>query len=519
MDKLKYFVFLLLLLVCQSSWAATSKGTLLYIPLDNRPVCLDYTVATMEAAGWKVKTPPLEYIACREHVGQPEKLFAWIDKESRTSLGMVISADTLIYGGLVASRTHEIPIEVLNQRAQALSQLKERYRDQLVYVFASVMRSPKSSGAPVEPTYYSQWGPMLFKLGELEDKLASGDIGRREKRQLQVLHKKIPSPVLKDMYARRAANLQVTEHILECVKNKNFDYVLIGKDDTAPYSRSHYEARILEKKLENLPKEKIRFLTGVDQLGLILLTRCANRLQYRVPLVKVFYAPGSGGNTLPTYEDQLLDVTVEEQILAAGGVPVNRERRADLFLGVNTPRDGVTMEGSDSSNDGVVTEELEAFTQDIKDYLHDHKAVSVADVKYGNGGDKGLVKQLFAKNLAWQLASYGGWNTASNTLGFALAQGILEPNMTTEAKDELLIIRYLDDWAYQSQVRLRVYQTLIWPQSWNNTILKPGQKAMAERAITRSMRQVAMPLFGKKVKNYKFTLPWSRMFEINIERK
>ena len=519
MSKLKYFIFFILILTCQAAWAATGKGTLLYIPLDNRPVCLDYTVATMEAAGWRVKTPPLEYLACREHVGQPEKLFAWLEEEAPTSLGMVISADTLLYGGLVGSRTHNISLEQLQQRVETLEGLKEKYQKQLVYVFASIMRSPKMSGAPVEPDYYRQWGPKLFLLGQLEDKLNSGEISRREKRELLLLRNKIPSYVLEDMYSRRGNNLQITEYLLQGVKKGAYDYVLIGKDDTAPYSQARFEARLLEEKLEDLPKEKIRFLTGIDQLGLMLLTRGANRLQYKIPMVKVFYAPGTGKYTLPSYEDQLLDITVEEQILAAGGVPVKRERRADLFLAINTPVDGITMEGSDSCNDGVVTEEIREFAKNVQEYLRAHRAVALADVKYGNGGDRGLVQELMNKKITWKLASYGGWNTASNTLGFALAQGMLEPQMSVKDKEELLRIRYLDDWAYQSQVRYYTYQTLIWPRYWNNSIFSLGQKGIAERAITRSMRQVAEPLLGREILKYKFTLPWSRMFEVKIERR
>ena len=34
-----------------------------------------------------------------------------------------------------------------------------------------LLRSPKASSAPVEPAYYKEWGPSIFRLGALEDKL------------------------------------------------------------------------------------------------------------------------------------------------------------------------------------------------------------------------------------------------------------------------------------------------------------------------------------------------------------
>ena len=60
MKKL-YFVLLLLVayLAPQAVIEANmGRNTLLFVPLDNRPVCLDYTVESMKAAGWNVETPP-----------------------------------------------------------------------------------------------------------------------------------------------------------------------------------------------------------------------------------------------------------------------------------------------------------------------------------------------------------------------------------------------------------------------------------------------------------------------------
>ena len=51
----------------------------------------------------------------------------------------------------------------------------------------------------------------------------------------------------------------------------------------------------------------------------------------------------------------------------------------------------------------------------------------------------------------WQksLLSDGGWNTAGNTLGFALGQGFsVKKYADTADLQSLLEIRYLDDWAY-----------------------------------------------------------------------
>lgn len=65
MKKIYFILTLLVIYFLPFSVTEASMGrnTLLFVPLDNRPVCLDYAVETMKAAGWNVETPPLEYIA------------------------------------------------------------------------------------------------------------------------------------------------------------------------------------------------------------------------------------------------------------------------------------------------------------------------------------------------------------------------------------------------------------------------------------------------------------------------
>ncbi|WP_444350197.1 DUF4127 family protein, partial [Phascolarctobacterium succinatutens] len=87
MKVLRSVLLCALLLTTHTAFAA--KGTLLYIPMDNRPVCLDYTVQTMQAAGWDVQLPPAEYIAGAQSAGQPEELFNWLEAKAGESVAIV----------------------------------------------------------------------------------------------------------------------------------------------------------------------------------------------------------------------------------------------------------------------------------------------------------------------------------------------------------------------------------------------------------------------------------------------
>lgn len=515
MRAFRRFFFFLLLLLCQTAWAA--KGTILYIPMDNRPVCLDYTVQTMQAAGWDVQTPPTAYIANEKNMGEPEQLFAWLEDNMENSVAVVASSDALLYGGLVASRTHTIPLEILQKRAERLVDLKDTYGDKNIYIFTTIMRSPKASGAPVEPEYYKEWGQKIFRLGELEDKLELKAIKRREIKELADLRAELPLEIQTDLYTRRAHNIMATELLLHGVESGDFDYLLIGRDDTAEYSQAHREARSMDILVRELPKERIRFFAGADQLGLVLLSRAANRLQYKLPLVNVIYAAGKGGATVPSYEDNTLADSAKQHIYAAGAFPVRLRRHADLVLAVNTPTNGVTIEAGSTANNGVLAPETKNFIRKVERIVQ-NQPVALADVKYGNGADNALVKGLFENKLAYKLAAYGGWNTAGNSLGFALAQGLLSKDYDEEAKKTLLEQRYLDDWAYQANVRMTTYTQLIWPNYWPNSGLDAEQCAAAEKFITREVYKISEPYLQTAAEKYQFTLPWKRMFEVRVTK-
>ena len=322
-----------------------------------------------------------------------------------------------------------------------------------------------------------------------------------------------------DFYGRRRTNFRTTELLLHGIESGGFNYLLVGRDDTSPLSQAHKEARDMASLVYELPKSKIRFFSGADQLGLVLLTQAANRLTYNVPLVYTEFAPGKGGATVPTYEDDPVSISAREHIYASGAFPVRKAKNADFILAVNTPYDGKTLEASDAHNTGVADKYTKAFADTVETYLHNGKKVIVADSKYGNGADNALVKELFRRGIAYKVAAYGGWNTSGNSLGFALAQGMESPYFEGDAGKDFLQVRYLDDWAYQANARMDVYKNVIWPNYLPNSGFKPEQLAVAEKAVTESIVRTAEPVMGEAVREYDFKLPWNRMFEVQPVKK
>ena len=496
-----------------------SRGTMVYVPMDTRPVCKDYTVATMQAAGWNIVVPPDELLSSLERDGQPDKLLEWLEQNVQEAVAVVASADALIYGGLVDSRTHHIEPSVLQSRAERLLSLKQKKHSPDIYVFVTIMRTPKASAAPAEPVYYEEWGGKLFRQGALLDKNELQGLSRKEAKELQALNHEIPRNVIADFYGRRRDNIRTTELLLHGIESDSFNYLLVGRDDTSPLSQAHKEARYMSSLVNNFSNTKIRFFSGADQLGLVLLTQAANRLTYNTPLVYTEFGAGKGGATVPTYEDDTVAESAKQHIFAAGGFPSRNPDTADYILLVNTPYNGKTLEASDVKNSGVADKNTRAFADKVQTYLEKDKKVIVSDSAYGNGADNALVKELFRRGIAYDLAAYGGWNTSGNTLGFALSQGIESPYYEGNAAKDLLTVRYLDDWAYQANARMDVYKNVIWPNYMPNSGYTPEQKRIAEAAIKESITKVSEPVMGKVAEEYEFKLPWGRMFEVQPIKK
>ena len=503
----------------QDHAAVKSRGTMVYVPMDTRPVCKDYTVATMKAAGWDVLVPPEELLSSADRDGQPDKLLEWLEQNTPKAVAVVASADALIYGGLVDSRTHHIEPSVLQSRVERLLSLKKKVHSPDIYVFVTIMRSPKASAAPVEPVYYHEWGGKLFRHGALRDKVELQGLSRKENKELQELNRTIPRNVIADYYDRRRTNIRTSELLLHGIESDSFNYLLVGRDDTSPLSQAHKEARYMSSLVSNFSNSKIRFFSGADQLGLVLLTQAANRLTFTTPLVYTEFGNGKGGETVPTYEDDTVAESARQHIFAAGGFPSKNAATADYVLLVNTPYNGKTLEASDAKNNGVADKNTKAFADKVQSYIERGKKVIVSDSAYGNGADNALVKELFRRGLAYQVAAYGGWNTSGNTLGFALSQGMESPFYEGNAAKDLLTVRYLDDWAYQANARMDVYQHVIWPKQMPNSGFTPEQKRIAEAAIKESITKVAEPVMGSVAKEYDFKLPWSRMFEVQPVKK
>ena len=497
---------------------------IIFIPHDSRPISSTQTAAVVTKAGYEVIVPPTELLGSREDLGHPDQLWTWVH-ENIAQPGVkaaVISSDAMVYGSLVGSRKHNESRAQILARASRFTELHSAHPKVPLYVFGSIMRTPRTGEASghEEPEYYRRYGADIFRYTLLRDKEEVEGLSRRERKEYEFLMRLIPKEALTDWMGRREKNYAVNEFLINLMrKNGMFHYLALGRDDNAPFSQTHLESRHLAAVGAELGKTRFQTMAGIDEIALLMLTRAVNEQRHEVPFVFVRYNWGRGADTVPAYSDEKIGTSINDAILAAGGMNVRAPEKADVVLTVNTNPDGRTYEANMPVNDGTLREGTAYFADIVSDYVTRGYPVSIADVAFANGADNALMAELQRRGLLYKIRAYAGWNTPTNSSGYALGEGMLVRHMNADAVDQLLTTRYLDDWAYQANVRNTIARQLTWLRG-DGFYGSLGSKMDAvsvrsTRMMDRFIENNLPPM--AETNSVVVTFPWNRMFEADIQ--
>ena len=521
-----------------------NKGKIVFIPQDNRPVSDEMPADTISKLGYELIIPPEELLGNRENLGDSDKLWEWLEtnttifrkptKEEKKKnkskepvqafnpeiKAIVISSDSMIYGSLVGSRKHNIPENTLKKRTARFAQYKEKYPEAKLYVFASIMRTPSSGehSGTEEPEYYRRYGLDIFRYTVLSDMADVQPLSSQEEKERAFLQDLIPKEYIKDWLGRREKNYNINKELLKLAKSNVFERLVLGRDDNARWSQTHMESRHLKAFASELGVEHVHNLAGLDEVGLLMLTRAVNDIRDSYPVVSSQYNWGNGQIIIPAYSDEPIDTTVKDHVQLIGGRYSESPERVDLLLLVNTNSNGENMGANWYINGTNLRPGVKYFADMVQDALKKGYPVGIADVSFVNGSDNALMEELNRRHLLYEVQSYSGWNTPTNSVGFALAQGVLARAMKETDKNRLLTIRYMDDWAYQANVRQVVARQLSWFEGAGVYNVLGETKSQIEWRATSLLQ-----LFAEKnlpqndfIKSLRLTSPWNRLFEARI---
>lgn len=430
-----------------------------FLPIDNRPVC--YTLAK-DIAGIDREIeffiPPRKLLGDVKLVADIEGLISWLENLPQID-SLILSLDTLVYGGLIPSRRSKESLEELQTR---LERIKPLLRNKNVYAFSSIMRISNNNYNEEEKEYWSEYGKKIF------DYSFSGGVNRDD----------IPDEIIEDYLSTRKRNFTLNKTYLNWQKEGLFNTLIFSKDDCAEKGFNVEEAKELER-LGGKTK------TGADEIPLALLARAIKK---ELKIYPEFLEP-EYKNLISNYEDVSIEKSVSGQLELCGFKLSSREE-ADVILIVNNFKE--------KQGELVMGWKTQPFD---RDFVPPNRPYCIADVRFANGGDNAFVEQLLNKLDLKNFYGYAGWNTSANTLGSLLCALKVKWNASQydeNAFKKFATTRLLDDWAYQANVRAQISEPTDIKQ-----LMKPYENRLSD-------------IFNYDLKNRNYSYPWQRRFEIEV---
>ena len=549
---------------------------ILLLPLDERPCNAAFPGRLFPADKVQILLP--RKLGHKKHPADFSVLSDFLFEKAKDADALLLSLDMLLYGGLIPSRLHHLKTETLFSRLHLIRELKEKYPALPIYAFATVMRCPAYSSDDEEPDYYERFGSAIHARGALMHRALAGLTTSSEAEgpvpspagllpaasgegeisapfssdpagtssaepvsasSLDDGDSQDPEPCLssdfetclEDYLARRALNKQLSLQALELVKEGILESIVFPQDDSMRFGFPAMDQEEIRRRILTLGlTERAMMYPGSDEIALTLLCRLLLNHHGLLPKVYVKYLTDGARSLIPLYEGLPLSATTSYQLHAAGCVTADTCAEADIVL-LETAASGPMEEAwsQPSRSPSYFAErnfpEMLSFIQRMRGA---GKVVTVADNAYANGGDLDLIRILDADHLLMDLQGYAGWNTNANTMGCAIAMGVcaflygeqgLFPDPASETqRRNFLISRYLEDACYQADVRQCVTEKIS-PLGFDYffTGEEEGEVRDLILAELQIRRKTELSSLADRIQIRRLTLPWKRMFEIDLE--
>lgn len=509
------------------------KGKIVLLPLDERPCNYNYPLM-MPKSDYEVIVPPKEIIGDKKIPGDTTKIAKWLIENANCADAMVISLDTLVYGGLVPSRLHHNSEDELVKSVDLLGELKRINPALKLYVFGLIMRCPFYSSNDEEPDYYKDFGTEIHLYGKYTHLEKLGKLTDEDKKDFERVKDNVGKTELSDYIERRKTNISVLMHALSYVANNTVEYFIVPQDDSAPYGFTAMDQiKVRDYLKSNVLHTKTAMYPSADDIGMTLLARAVSELTGIAPKVYVHYPSVKGSHTIPQYEDRIIGETIKYHILSVGGIQVYSLCEADILLAVNV---GSGME-TDALLDVIgssckektqacesvrfydVERNLAEFINYIKYALSINKYVAIADVARVNKGDEELISILNREDMLLKIHGYAGWNTSSNTIGTALSSVVTYMAGNDDAGlKSFLLHRYYEDIGYMCYARMHITKNHLSDMGLTYHCVD-GKNGKTARLIEKELAEYMnknYPALSACVDKLEVALPWERMFEIDL---
>lgn len=545
------------------------------LPLDDRSVNYECLQMLGEAAGFRVLLPPKTWLGTPWRVGDMPRLHDWLLEQALHADALVVAIDTLGYGGLVNSRRSTDSLETVLARLACLRAIKQAQPQTALLAFNVLMRITRGNDAEEEKAYWADYGARIFRLSYLEDRAAMAVGTAAEAEEIAALRREIPRELVEDFLAGRARNHTVNRTMIDWAAAGVFDYLIIPQDDTVDYGWNIAESRRLRRYVSTIgAADRVSIYPGTDETAMLLLARYATQRAGFTPRVRLRYSGSTSDQVITAYEDRPMTEMVKAHLGPLAGV-VSDAPDAGIVLYINAPAEvqgngpeqwalalsdaalaalpaasqaALSTYRQHSSGAATLREmftvrrDLPEFVRSLAAEVEAGRTCAVVDVAFVNAGDLALGELLERMPALSQLAAYGGWNTAGNTLGCVLAHAVIRHLQTLHgatpeaiaAHVRFLFLRLVEDDLFMARLRTQIavedLPTLGLPITLGNV----GEhaetvRALVEHKLSEAAAQLAQERFiGWQVQAgdaaillealtlTDVELPWGRLFDLTM---
>ncbi|MEG0615017.1 MAG: DUF4127 family protein, partial [Oscillospiraceae bacterium] len=242
------------------------------LPLDERPCNFNFPYEIFNGKTFNIVRP--KKLGAKKIPADFDEIKSFLFEECKDADGLVLSVDTLLYGGLIPSRLHHFSEEEIEKRLDLIRELKRENPTLIVFGFQCIMRCPKYSSSDEEPDYYEICGEEIHKIGAI---LHKKQLGISDENDLENLYKIAKPEFLNDYTERRKFNLNFNLKTLSLVKEKVIDFLVIPQDDSAKYGFTALDQIAVREKISaELLQTDVLIYPGADEVAMTLLAKFAN---------------------------------------------------------------------------------------------------------------------------------------------------------------------------------------------------------------------------------------------------
>jgi len=542
---------------------------ILYVPLDDRPSNLRAPRLLAQMVDYEIIIPPVEMLGCFRVPGQPEEIGDWLLAHADSQPDVIIlSIDMLAYGGLWASRCPGTRAALAQQRLGLLGQLRAACPDTTIYGFNTILRLGTITSSDEGALHLAALYHHSVLVGRVADKADPED-----RRKVAALEREIPASVLGEYQAIRERNQQVNLRAMKETAEGNLDLLVFGQDVAERYGVHRQEQAVIENAVEESGLAgKVFTMPGADELGMCLLARFVHKHMGKTPSVRVLVINPESLRERPCGEDRPFSDSLRAHIELVGAREAAEcDRNPDMVLVVNGP---AAYDRADLHDPAVARNHRKRARSFLSGALaaSSGRGAAVCDAAFSNGADDIFVQELISATPELpRLLSYAGCNTASNSLGSALAHaalrlislqdkgafdlasrlGDMSPMRYLQLLDtliasekahiRLLLTRFADDWLYQARIRPRLTEHIC--NGLHHGVFDlSGSYAQAESLVRDSLTSSLSDLWidqflGRRcvslgsdsheeelstlvlaeLEETRISLPWRRLFEMDLE--